>query len=92
MTAPLLRLRDYDPIGGDNRQAEPACRGKHGVALSAGPELGVEILGPAELEHLLQEACVAREKDEAVSVSGEKGGQSLPREELGADGRAERTI
>jgi hypothetical protein len=49
------------------------------VALSAGPELGVEILGPAESECLLEEAGIAGEKDETVSVGGEEGGQASAR-------------
>jgi hypothetical protein len=40
------------------------------VASPAGPELGVEVRGPAEAERLLQEADIMGEEDETFSISG----------------------
>jgi hypothetical protein len=71
MTAPLLRMCRYDSISGDTRQPEPACRGEHRVALSAGPELGVEVLGPAELEYFFEKTDITREQDKPIPIGGQ---------------------
>src|SRR6185436_19516559 len=68
MTAPLLRMRGHHAVGGDNREPEPACRGEHRVSVPAGPELGVQILWPAELDCLLQKARVSGDENEAVPI------------------------
>jgi hypothetical protein len=45
------------------------------MALTAGPELGVEVLGPAETEYFFEKTDMAREENEAFSISGKKAGQ-----------------
>jgi hypothetical protein len=41
------------------------------MSLTTGPELGVEVLGPAEAEYLLEETDIAGKENETLAVSGQ---------------------
>ena len=75
MPAPILGVRGDHSVGGDGGQPQPARGGQCLVAPPAGPKLGVEILGTAEAECLLEKVDIAGEQDEAFSVVGEQSGQ-----------------
>ena len=52
VTAPVLPMRRDHSVGGDGGQPQPARGGQRLVAPPAGPKLGVQILGTAEVECL----------------------------------------
>jgi hypothetical protein len=64
-------MRRNDAVGRDRRQTEPPGRSQYRMTGFAGPELGIEIGGSAQLEDLLENTDVPREEDQAISVGSE---------------------
>jgi hypothetical protein len=70
-------VRHDGGVGDGGGESQAASGGQDRVALLAGAELGVEIARAAQAEDALEEAGVAGEEDEAVTVVRQAGGQEL---------------
>ena len=68
---PVLGVRRDDGVGGDDGERQPARGGEDGVALLAGAELGVEVVGAALAEDALEKDGVAGEKNQPFAIVGE---------------------
>ena len=73
VASPVLRVRHHDGVRHRGRDAETAGGGEHGVARLAGHQLGVEIARSARRGDALEEADVAREKNETGAVGCQRG-------------------
>jgi hypothetical protein len=59
-------------VGCDYGQPEPPGRGEYRMAISSGPELGVQVLRSTQPEYLLKETNISGEHDQPITIGREK--------------------